>query len=191
VFKSQAMVFFMRDYSGSMHGEPTRVIVEQHLWIYSWLMAEYEKLVIARFIVHDTEAQEVNVQEYFRKGTAGGTLIPSGYKKINEIVETEGLTRDYNIYVFQGTDGEDFDDGRQAIPEIRKILSYANRFGVCVLQHPYYSGDRKSQFEKYIDKSNFLSQKELFRMHVVPSADVTNMTEAKQIEAIKALLAQD
>jgi hypothetical protein len=191
VFKSQAVVFFMRDYSGSMWGEPTRVIVEQHLMIYGWLMAEYERLVVPRFIVHDTEAQEVKVEDYFRKSTAGGTLIASGYKKINEIVETEGLARDYNIYLFQGTDGEDFDDGKQAIPEIKKILGYVNRLGVCVLQHPYYGGDRKSKFEQYIEKGNFLSKKELFRIHVVPSIDVTNMTEEKQIEAIKALLAQD
>jgi hypothetical protein len=191
IWKSQAVVFFLRDYSGSMWGEPTRVIVEQHLLIYSVLKAQpqFEKRVIPRFIVHDTEAQEVTIQEYFRKSAGGGTLIPSGYKKINEIVEGEGLARDYNIFIFQGTDGEDFDDGKLAISEIQKILKYVNRMGVCVLQHPYYYGaERESQFEQYVRDGGILEKRELFRMHVMPSIDVT---EEDQIKAIKTLIAQD
>lgn len=187
VWKSQAIVFFLRDYSGSMHGEPTKAIVTQHLMIFAWLLVQYEKLVIPRFIVHDTEAEEVSVEDYFKKSAGGGTQISSGYKKINEIVEGEALARDYNIYVFQGTDGEDFDDGKLAIPEIQKILGYVNRMGVCVLKHPYY-GDQESEFEKYAKKGNILEKRELFRMHVMPSTDVT---EEKNIEAIKALIAQD
>lgn len=189
VWKSQAMVFFLRDYSGSMYGEPTKAIVAQHLVIYSWLLVQpqFNKLVIPRFIVHDTEAEEVSAEDYFRKSASGGTLIPSGYKKINEIVEGEALARDYNIYVFQGTDGEDFDDGKQAIPEIHKILGYVNRMGVCVLKHPHYA-NQESEFEKYAKKGNILDKRGLFRMHVMSSVDVT---EEKNMEAIKALIAQD
>ncbi len=187
VWKSQAVVFFLRDYSGSMSGEPTKIIVNQHLMIYSWLLVQYEKLVVPRFIVHDTEAEEVTVEDYFRKSAAGGTLIPSGYRKINEIVESEGLARDYNIYVFQGTDGDDFDNGKEAIPEIEKILSYANRMGVCVLKHPYY-GDRESELEQYVKKGNFTERKEIFKMHIMKSAGVS---EEDNIEAIEALISQD
>ena len=142
-YESQSVAFFLRDYSGSMWGEPTQVIVEQHLMIYAWLSYQYKKKVIPRFIVHDTEAQEVSVEKYFRLNAGGGTLIPSGYKKIIEIIEGEGLERDYNIFVFQGTDGEDFDDGKLAIPLIGKILTYVNRMGVCVLKHPYWGRQRK------------------------------------------------
>ncbi|MDX9931683.1 MAG: DUF444 family protein, partial [Bacteroidales bacterium] len=37
-FENQAVVFFVRDYSGSMQGKPTEAIATQHLFIYSWLM---------------------------------------------------------------------------------------------------------------------------------------------------------
>ncbi len=37
-FESQAMVFFLRDYSGSMEGKPTEIVVTQHVLIYSWLL---------------------------------------------------------------------------------------------------------------------------------------------------------
>jgi hypothetical protein len=188
VWKSQAVVFFLRDYSGSMSGEPTKAVVTQHLMIYAWLLVQYEKLVIPRFFVHDTQAKEVSVEDYFKKSVAGGTIISSGYKAINKIVDGEALARDYNIYVFQGTDGDDWDSsGEEAIPEIKKILNYANRMGVSVLKNSYH-GDKKTIFEQYMKKSSILEQKDVFRMHVMPSTDVT---EDKNIEAIKELIAQD
>lgn len=186
IWKSQAVVFFLRDYSGSMWGEPTKAVVNQHLMIYAWLMDQYENLVIPRFIVHDHNAREVSLIRYFRAIATGGTIIASGYKKINEIVEKEGLARDYNIYVFQGTDGDDWDDGRLAVPEMEKILGYANRMGVCVLKHPYYRDD--VMFERYVKAANLTSKKDLFRMHVMSSFGVT---EEKNVEAVKALTAQD
>lgn len=187
VWKSQAVVFFLRDYSGSMMGEPTKVIVTQHLMIYAWLLVQYEKLVVPRFFVHDTEAREVSAEDYFRLNASGGTFIASGYKEITKTVEGEALARDYNIYVFQGTDGDDGDDGREAIPEIQKILGYANRMGVCVLRNPYY-GEQETNYEQYVKKGNIPDRKDLFRMHVMSSAGVT---EEQNIEAIKELIAQD
>lgn len=38
VWKAQAVVVFLRDYSGSMWGDPTRALVNQHLMIYAWLL---------------------------------------------------------------------------------------------------------------------------------------------------------
>ena len=35
------MVFFVRDYSGSMSGKPTELVVTQHVLIYSWLLYQY------------------------------------------------------------------------------------------------------------------------------------------------------
>ena len=187
VWKSKAVVFFLRDYSGSMDGDPTKAIVSQHLMLYSWLLSEYEKLVIPRFIVHDTEAKEVSPGAYFTKNDGGGTFIPAGYQKINEIVEKENLVKDYNIYVFQGTDGDDGDDGEIALPEIEKILSYVSRMGVSVLKRNY-NPDKDSGFEKYIKKSKLLDRKNLFRMHAMTSQ---NVTDKDNEEAISALVAQD
>lgn len=190
VWKSQAIAFFMRDYSGSTTGGPTKAIGTQHLMIYSWLLVQYEKLVIPRFIVHDTAAKEVSAEMYFKLNSGGGTLISSGYKKINEIVETEGLAKNYNIYVFQGTDGDDWDSGGetdQAISEINKILTYANRMGVSVMTNEW-TGGSETMFESYIKASGIPENKQLFRMHVMSSK---NVTEEQNVEAIKHLIGQD
>ncbi len=63
-----------------------------------------------RFILHDNEAREVpDFESYYRLRVAGGTKVASAYRLVNEIVEKESLAKDYNIYVFHGTDGDDWD----------------------------------------------------------------------------------
>src|SRR3989344_135398 len=190
VWKSPAVVFFMRDYSGSMDGAPTKAVVDQHLMIYSWLMVQYEKLVIPRFIVHDTKAKEVPAHRYFRANSGGGTFIPSGYSKIMEIISEENLARNYNLYLFQGTDGDDDDDGKVAIPWIKKLLEFFNRIGVSILKSPRghpLVGVQKTIFEEYVAEGGFLEKKDLFRMHVM----LSNPSETDNEEAVKALIAQD
>ncbi len=190
VWKSQAVAFFVRDYSGSMWGDPTQALVSQHLMIYAWLLVQYEKRVIPRFFVHDTEAREVTAQQYFTLNAWGGTYIPSVYKEINKTVEGEGLEAEYNLYLFQGTDGDDGDDGEVAIPELRKILGYVNRMGVTLFKHPYYqSQGHKTVFEEYIEKSGILEWRDVFRMYLMPR--YWDVTDEMNIEALKALIAQD
>ena len=48
-YESQAMIFFARDYSGSMAGKPTTLVVAQHVLIYSWLLYQYAMQVETRF----------------------------------------------------------------------------------------------------------------------------------------------
>ncbi|MEK7090645.1 MAG: DUF444 family protein [Patescibacteria group bacterium] len=191
VWKAQAVVCFMRDYSGSMWGDPTKALVSQHLMIYAWLLVQYERRVIPRFFVHDTEAREISAKEYFGLSSGGGTFIASGYKKINEVVEGEGLENSFNIYVFQGTDGDDGDaEGKFAIPELKKILRYASRMGVTLFKHPYHiQQNRKTTFEQYIEAGGILERKDVFRMHIMPR--YYNVTDEMNIEALKVLIAQD
>ena len=184
-YESQALVFFMRDYSGSMSGEPTELIVAQHVMIYSWLLYQYEGLVETRFILHDTEAREVpDFYTYHNLSIAGGTRIESAYRIINEIVEASNLDRDYNIYVFQGTDGDDWDsNGEKTIPEMRKTLQYANRIGVTIACGQS-AESLTTTFEKYLGglKAEFPDKLKI---------DVINgdAQEARLIEGMRHLIA--
>jgi uncharacterized sporulation protein YeaH/YhbH (DUF444 family) len=75
-FESQALVFFLRDYSGSMGGKVTQAVVSQHVMLYSWLLYQYEKQVETRFILHDTQAKEVgDFYKYYSYRVAGGTNV--------------------------------------------------------------------------------------------------------------------
>jgi uncharacterized sporulation protein YeaH/YhbH (DUF444 family) len=138
-YESQAMVFFLRDYSGSMAGKSTALVVAQHVLIYSWLLYQYAMQVETRFILHDTEANEVpDFYTYYNSKVAGGTKAFSAYLMVNEIVQKENLARDYNIYVFHGTDGDDWDtDGKEALPALKQMLTYSNRVGITIAEHTH------------------------------------------------------
>jgi uncharacterized sporulation protein YeaH/YhbH (DUF444 family) len=185
-YESQAMVFFLRDYSGSMSGNPTEVVVAQHVLIYSWLLYQYDKQVESRFILHDVEAKEVaDFYTYYNSKVAGGTKVASAYRLVNKIVDEENLVADYNIYVFHGTDGDDWDtDGKETIPEIVSMLGYANRVGITVARH--VSGSTATtEVEKYLKNSRLLDEKpELIRLDVMPK----DADEQRIIEGIKDLI---
>lgn len=186
-FESQAIVFFLRDYSGSMQGKPTEVIVTQHIYINSWLIYQYKKQVVSRFIVHDTEALEVpDFYTYFNKSVAGGTDVSTGYGMINRIVEEEHLARDYNIYVFHGTDGDDWEDeDNKAIKELEKILSYASRVGITIAENNY-SSHNQTVVENYVKESKLL-EKYPDVLHL-DSFNASEASEERIIESIKVLI---
>ncbi len=187
-YESQAMVFFLRDYSGSMSGKPTEIIAAQHVMIYSWLMYQYDMQVETRFILHDTEATEVkDFYTYYNSKVAGGTKVASAYKLVNETVEKENLAKDYNIYVFHGTDGDDWDtEGKEAIPELKKMLVYSNRIGITIAQHSYVS-NQTSEVEKYLRKSKLPAEKnDLLRLDVMTE----DADEPRLIEGIKKLIGE-
>ncbi len=186
-YESQAIVFFVRDYSGSMHGKPTEVVVTQHVYINSWLIYQYKRQVISRFIVHDNDAEEVpDFYTYYNKNVAGGTSVASGYALVNKIIEEENLARDYNIYVFHGTDGDDWeDDGKQSIEELKKMIMYSNRIGITIAENNY--GTRgNTTVEKYIKESKLL-ETQSDKLHL-DSFRASEANEKRIIESIKHLI---
>ncbi|MFA5902612.1 MAG: DUF444 family protein [Desulfobacula sp.] len=185
-FESQALVFFLRDYSGSMSGKVTQTVVSQHVMLYSWLLYQYEKQVETRFILHDTEAKEVSdFYKYYSYKVAGGTKVFTAFKLVNDIVERENLARDYNIYVFHGTDGDDWDkDGKQTVEEIEKMLTYASRIGISIVEHSYV-GSKQTEVEKYLKSSGILNKHSNFlKMDVLDE----NADDARIIQGIKNLI---
>lgn len=190
-YESQAIVFFVRDYSGSMSGKPTEVITSQHLMIYSWLLYQYQNNVETRFILHDTEAKEVpDFYTYYKYQVAGGTQVYPAFELVNQIVEKEQLERDYNIYVFYGTDGDDWEaSGEKMISALRIMLKYSNRVGITVAKNNWTAEKTKTTVEKYIENSGLLvSAKEMFRMNALIAASAM---EEEIIESIKKLISEE
>lgn len=185
-YESQAIVFFLRDYSGSMAGKVTELIATQHVLIYSWLLYQYAGQVESRFILHDSEAREVpDFHTYYNSRVAGGTQVASAYRLVNEIVDKENLARDYNIYVFHGTDGDDWDsEGEQTIPEVVKMLAYSSRIGITITEHLSDSSGA-TEVARYLNASGLLREKpSLIRMDVMGE----DADEARLIEGIRTLI---
>ena len=187
-YESQAVVFFIRDYSGSMAGKATELVVTQHILIYSWLLYQYGGQVETRFVLHDTEANEVeDFYTYYNSRVAGGTQVAAGYRLINQIVQEESLASDYNIYIFHGTDGDDWDrEGRETVPELKKMLAYASRIGITVAEHRYASPGG-TEVETYLKRSGLLEQAaELLRLDSMKE----DSPEDRLIEGIRKLVSE-
>lgn len=185
-YESQALVFFLRDYSGSMGGKVTQAVVSQHVMLYSWLMYQYEKQVETRFVLHDTEAKEVSdFYKYYSYKVAGGTKVFSAFKLVNEIVAREALDRDYNIYVFHGTDGDDWDkEGTQTLEEIEKMMRYVARIGVTIVEHSYV-GSKQTEVEKYLKNSGILKK---YQDHIKLDVMGEDVDDSRIIQGIKHLI---
>lgn len=187
-YESQALVFFIRDYSSSMIGKPTELIVSQHVLIFSWLLYQYARQVETRFILHDTEAIEApDFFTYYNTKAAGGTKVASGYKLVNEIIDKEGLYQDYNIYVFHGTDGDDWDkEGNETIPQLKAMLTKVNRIGVSIAE-PATGPAHSTELEKVIKNSKLLEEHpDLIRLDSFNE----NAYEPRLIAGIKKLISE-
>jgi hypothetical protein len=143
--------------------------------------------VLSRFIVHDTEAKEVpDFYTYYNINVAGGTKIQSSIELVNEIVEKENLAADYNIYIFYGGDGDDWNTDRKAFEaEFNKVFSYVNRMGITVVRNNYMSKDRDTEFEKFLKDGSIIEKhKELVHLDVITE----DADDNRLIEGIKTLV---
>lgn len=169
--ESQAVVFFVRDYSGSMQGRPTELVCSQHVMIYSWLIYQYKEQVESRFILHDTDAKEVDdFYTYHNTQVAGGTKVQSAISLVNKIIGEENLVRDYNIYVFYGGDGDDWNsDEASFVAEMKQLYQVANRVGFTIVQ----PGSRSTAtvFEKFLRDNDLVGEpvKKVARLNLVGS----------------------
>lgn len=185
-YESQAVVFFLRDYSGSMQGKPTEVVSTQHLFIYSWLMYQFKNNVMSRFILHDTEAKEVpDFYTYYQSSVAGGTSIFPAFELVEKIIQEENLAKDYNIYIFHGTDGDDWENtGEKTLDIIKRMFSYVNRIGITVAKNNW-SGN-ETTVERYMQSSGILSAyKDLIKLDAMYAEDAD---ENRLIQGIKSLI---
>ena len=124
---------------------------------------------------------------YYKSNVAGGTQVFPSYQLVADIIEKEQLYKENNIYVFHGTDGDDWEEsGTQAIEAIRRFLKYINRMGITVAQNSWGAAERKTIVEKYFDKSGILTEKpELIR---IDSFQASQANEERIIESIKKLI---
>lgn len=188
-YETQAVVFFVRDYSGSMEGKPTEAVTSQHLMIYSWLVYQYQYRVETRFVVHDTEAREVsNFTNYFQLQVAGGTRIAPAFQKVYEIIQRDQLAKDYNIYVFYGTDGDDWDtDGKELNDNLIRLFSISARIGFTIAKNSW-SINQETTLEKNL--KNYQIAKKYPKEFRVDSFDADIVDENRIIESIKVLVSE-
>ena len=138
--ESNAVIIYMMDVSGSMGEEQKELVRLISFWIDIWLTSQY-KGVERRFIIHDAEAREVDSETFFHTRESGGTRISSAYELCLRLIHEHFSPKDYNIYPFHFTDGDNFnDDDEKALSQLKELLPAANIFCYGQVEGTYGSG---------------------------------------------------
>jgi len=126
-----AVIFFVMDISGSMTKEKKFIARSFYFLLYHFIRSKYEHTEIV-FISHDTAAQEVNEDQFFKRGNSGGTLVSSGLELTCEIINKRFHPNSWNIYCFQCSDGDNWpEDTLKTLAVAEKIRDWSQLFGYC------------------------------------------------------------
>lgn len=174
-----AVVFFVMDVSGSMTKSKKFLARSFFFLLYQFLNHKYSSVDVV-FVSHTAEANEVNEEQFFTQVPNGGTLVSTGLKKVEEIVEKRYHPNNWNVYTFYCGDGDNWSiDNKEAIDsfkrlkeinqvicytEIGKLVSY-NEFGGI-----FSSGGTPEK--KLWDWVNLIEDKNFKRIRLEESKDI-------------------
>lgn len=107
--RSRAVMFCVMDVSGSMDQATKDIAKRFFMLLYLFLQRNYEKTEVV-FIRHHTSAKEVDEEEFFYSRETGGTIVSSALKMTDEIIDQRYPPSQWNIYVAQASDGDNWND---------------------------------------------------------------------------------
>ena len=115
---TQAVMFCIMDVSGSMDQKKKDMAKRFFILLYLFLNRNYEKIELV-FISHHTIAKEVTEEEFFYSRETGGTVVSSALELAADIGKTRYPTNEWNIYIAQASDGDNWHDDS---PKCKEIL---------------------------------------------------------------------
>src|SRR5437764_2285719 len=143
-YESNAVVLALMDVSGSM-GEFKKYIARSfYFWMVRFLRTKYDNVEIV-FISHHTEAREVSEEQFFTQGESGGTVVSSAYQLALDIIRGRYNPRDWNIYPFHFSDGDNYySDNEEAVRLSDQMIETCNLFGYGEIGEEGASSYRRS-----------------------------------------------
>ncbi|MCS6777075.1 MAG: DUF444 family protein [Chloroherpetonaceae bacterium] len=132
-----AVVFAMRDVSGSMGEFEAYICRSFYFWMLRFLRKKYASAEIV-FITCHTEAKEVDEHTFFSLGDSGGTKMSEAYKLALEIIDKRYNPREWNIYPFLFSDGYNWGDA-ECVELVRKMVDICNLVGYGEIANDVWS----------------------------------------------------
>ncbi|WP_027856308.1 YeaH/YhbH family protein [Marinobacterium jannaschii] len=126
---SKAVMFCVMDVSGSMTQTIKDMAKRFFILLYLFLKRNYKTIEVV-FVRHHTHAKEVDEEEFFYSRETGGTIVSSALNMTADIIRDRYPANDWNIYVAQASDGDNWDGDSHSCREIlhRKILQHVQYF---------------------------------------------------------------
>ncbi len=131
---SNAVIFFVMDISGSMTKEKKYLSRSFFFLLYHFIRSKYDKTDII-FLAHDSQAYEVSEDQFFSRGSSGGTIVSSALTMANEIIAKRYHPSSWNVYMFQCSDGDNWKtDNDKVTNELRKLNEQCQFIGYCEVE---------------------------------------------------------
>src|SRR5215210_5744680 len=161
-YESNAVVLSLMDVSGSM-GEFKKYIARCFFfWMVRFLRTKYDNVEIV-FISHHTEAKEVTEEQFFTQGESGGTVVSSAYQLALDIIRDRFSPRDWNVYPFHFSDGDNYySDNEEAVRLADQLITTCNLFGYGEIGEEGASSYRRSSGALLSIFNDRLKRKERF-----------------------------
>lgn len=140
---AKAVILYIMDVSGSMGPEQKEIVRLESFWIDLWIRHHYQRTETV-YIVHDAVAHVVDRDTFYRIREGGGTRISSAYMKTQEILQQNYQPEEWNIYIFQFSDGDNWNGGdtEKCVNLLKEqILPIVNLMGYGQVKSAYGSGE--------------------------------------------------
>jgi len=131
---SNAVIFFLMDISGSM-SKPKKYLARSFFFLlYHFIRARYDTVDLV-FVAHDVEAYEVTEEQFFGRGSSGGTLVSSALSMTDNVISSRYHPNSWNVYIFQCSDGDNWPTDNQKTTELaNRLLEKVQFFGYCQIE---------------------------------------------------------
>lgn len=199
---SNAVMMFGRDGSGSMDQYKCEIVSDMAWWIDVWIRRFYSRVERCYFW-HDTVAQEVDENTFYKKRYGGGTNCTSCVKLMSEQFVNRFPPDKWNIYCFYFSDGDNWEDDNSKFVETLKEqfpATKVNLFGMTQILCTNYN----TSLKKYVDDNYKASNVKTVSIGPEESPDYSSsqgwpttaeLSEDERneavVKAIKALLGKD
>ena len=126
---NKAVMFCVMDVSGSMTQEIKEMAKRFFILLYLFLQRSYKEIEVV-FIRHHTAAKEVDEEDFFYSRETGGTIVSSALELTSEVINDRFSPNDWNIYVAQASDGDNWEGDSSVCTKIlkEKIMSKVQYF---------------------------------------------------------------
>lgn len=160
---SNAVIFYMRDGSGSMTAEKCEIVSDISWWLNEYIKTYYSKTESV-YLWHDTEAKEVSQETFFNLRYGGGTRCSSALRLMKKLISAKSKydPDKWNIYAFYFGDGEnEWDDNGKFCKFLKEDLGpdKVNLFGLTQVMAWDYSETLKGYVDKKLSSGELKKDK--------------------------------
>lgn len=170
---TQAVMFCVMDVSGSM-GQREKDLAKRFFFLlHLFLKRKYNKLDIV-FVRHHESASEVDEETFFSSRESGGTVVSTAIKLTDKIIDDRYNLNDWNIYVAQISDGDNYSsDNDELTSSMHDLLPKVQYFAYVEIFNMYrmmQQGSNSDVWDIYLELEKVYNQLKV--KHIADVSDI-------------------